>query len=90
VLLLLRVCHALLPLGVQMQAGTRWCARTTDPCPASPSPGLLRRYTPEHMHCMATVYGPLAPQNTGVVAIQHTGSDVKGWRVSATGEETPT
>lgn len=34
---------------------------------------------------MAAVYGPLAPQNTGVVAVQNTGDDVRGWRVSATG-----
>ncbi|KAL6757413.1 hypothetical protein V8C86DRAFT_1690558 [Haematococcus lacustris] len=43
------------------------------------------KYTPEHMHCMAAVYGPLAPQNTGVVAIQNTSSSVAGWRVSGTG-----
>lgn len=43
------------------------------------------RYTPEHMHCVAALWGPLAPQNTGVVAIQHASDAVRGWRVSATG-----
>lgn len=30
----------------------------------------MLKYTPEHMHCLATIYGAMAPPNTGVLAIQ--------------------
>ena len=43
------------------------------------------KYTPEHMHCFATFYGPQAPPNTGILAIQRMSENIAGFRIAATG-----
>ncbi|XP_067045099.1 ribosome biogenesis protein BMS1 homolog [Acropora muricata] len=45
----------------------------------------LLKYTPEHMHCMATFFGPIAPPGTGVLAIQNAANHTADFRISATG-----
>jgi ribosome biogenesis protein BMS1 len=42
------------------------------------------KYTPEHMHCHATVYGPMVPQNTGVVCFQTLSGKLASFRIAAT------
>ena len=37
----------------------------------------MLKYTPEHMHCLANIYGALAPPSTGVLAIQSARADMK-------------
>jgi len=43
------------------------------------------KYSPEHMHCQATVFGPAAPPGTGVVMVAGLGRERAGFRVSGTG-----
>jgi len=45
----------------------------------------LLKYTPEHMHCYATFYGPVSLPNTGFCAFNSLTPESKGFRVSATG-----
>lgn len=44
----------------------------------------MLKYTPEHMHCLAMFWGPLAPPNTGVVAVQYLSNNQASFRVTAT------
>ncbi|XP_065847007.1 ribosome biogenesis protein bms1 [Euphorbia lathyris] len=44
----------------------------------------MLKYTPEHMHCLAMFWGPLAPPNTGVVAIQNLLNNQAAFRITAT------
>lgn len=45
----------------------------------------MLKYTPEHMHCLATFYGPVTPPNTGLCAFQSLSEKKASFRVSATG-----
>lgn len=45
----------------------------------------MLKYTPEHMHCYATFYGPVAVPNTGFCAFNTLSSETSGFRVAATG-----
>ncbi|XP_019098866.1 PREDICTED: ribosome biogenesis protein bms1-like [Camelina sativa] len=44
----------------------------------------MLKYTPEHMHCLATFWGPLAPPDTGIVAFQNLSNNQAGFRITAT------
>lgn len=45
----------------------------------------MLKYSPEHMHCLATFYGPTAPPNTGFCAFKSLSGSQPSFRISATG-----
>ncbi|KAJ3086602.1 Glycoside hydrolase 2 (Mannanase, beta-galactosidase) [Quaeritorhiza haematococci] len=45
----------------------------------------MLKYTPEHMHCLATLWGPQVPPGTGFCAFQGLDGGTTAFRISATG-----
>ncbi|UKJ89220.1 hypothetical protein MACJ_002468 [Theileria orientalis] len=44
----------------------------------------MLKYTPEHLHCLANIYGPLSPPNFGILAVKNW-DRISNYRISASG-----
>ncbi|RNF27525.1 ribosome biogenesis protein BMS1 [Trypanosoma conorhini] len=65
-----------------------WRRFQTQPIFATEDPnGRVRylKYTPQHMHCVAAFYAPVAPTNTGFIAIPVKEQRSPNFRISCTG-----